>query len=123
MELDYEGKKYTIDLDEMDVKQARTIKVATGLTVMGLQKGMVEVDPDAMVGLYWYMKTTNGERCNIHDVNFKVAAFSNALAEGIVNGLSDDERRELEEATGVDLGASKAPKAATEEETTDPEST
>jgi hypothetical protein len=85
--------------------------------VMGLQRGMVEVDPDAMVGLYWLMKTQAGERCNIRAVNFKVAAFANALSDAIVNGLTDEQRAELEEASGVDLTPSAKKEDAPKEST------
>ena len=120
MKITYEGQDYELDLDEMDTNQAKTIKAACGLTVMGLQRGMVEVDPDAMVGLYWLMKTQAGERCNIRAVNFKVAAFANALSDAILNNLTDEQRQELEDATGVDLskpagtaGKEDAPKEST----------
>jgi hypothetical protein len=103
MIVDYDGTEYELDLDEMDVKQARTIKVATGLTVMALQKGMLEVDPDALVGLYWYMMVSNGVKSDIRRVNFKVAKFANALSDAIVNDLTDEQKEELEEATGVSI--------------------
>lgn len=103
MLVDYDGTEYELDLDEMDVKQARTIKVATGLTVMALQKGMLEVDPDALVGLYWYMMVSNGVKCDIRRVNFKVGKFANALSDAIVNDLTDEQKEELEEATGVPI--------------------
>lgn len=109
MQVNYEGEEYELDLDEMDVKQARIIKVATGLTPLQLQRGMMEVDPDALTGLYWYMMVSNGKPCNIKVINFKVAKFSNALADALINGLSDDERAELEEETGVTLKVGDEP--------------
>jgi hypothetical protein len=113
MKVAYEGKEYELDLDEIDVKQARTIKAATGLTVMQVQRGMLEVDPDAMVGLFWYMKVTNGETCNIRTVNFKLGPFSESIVKAIENELSDDEREEMESATGVTLNKRETPKDST----------
>lgn len=112
MIVNYDDREWDLDLDEMDVKQARIIKVATGLTPLQLQRGMMEVDPDALTGLYWYMQVSNGERCDIKRINFKVAKFSNALADALINGLSDEERAELEEETGVtlDIPGSDTPK-------------
>lgn len=107
MLVNYDDREWELDLDEMDVKQARTIKVATGLTPLELQRGMVQVDPDALVGLFWYMQVTNGEKCDIRRVNFKLVKFSNAISDAIVNGMSDEDRAELEEATGVDLGSAE----------------
>lgn len=99
----YEDREWELDLDEMDVKQARVIKAATGLTPLAVQRGMVEVDPDALVALYWYMKVSAGERCDIKRVNFKIAEFSGALSDALIEGLSDEEREDLEEATGLEI--------------------
>lgn len=108
--IEYTGKTYTFDLDEITTKQARVIKVATGLTIMGLQRGMMELDPVALVGVMWYMKTVSGEACNIRTLDFKIGPFAEALNAAIMDQLSDEDKAEIEDAIAEGRPPELAPK-------------
>jgi hypothetical protein len=90
MKVHFEDEDFELDLDEIDVMQARIIKRQTGLTLAGLQKGLSEVDPDCMVALYWLMKNQNGVTVDMNKVNFKVVKFGQALGEATDRETEED---------------------------------
>ncbi|GAA1701643.1 hypothetical protein [Fodinicola feengrottensis] len=77
--VDWEGKTYDFDPEDIDVKQGIAIQYGTGMTLKAFNDGIQEVDVHAWQALMWLMKNQNGEQCNIQDLNFKVNAFSNAI--------------------------------------------
>lgn len=79
MKIDYDGAEYTLDLDEIDVVEATYIKVKTGLTLLGLQAGLEEADPDALRSLFWLMSKQSGKAVDIERVNFKIVKFVEAI--------------------------------------------
>lgn len=79
MIIEFEDAEWKLDLDEVDVAQARTIKNATGMTLLDLEEALERVDPDAMVALYWLMKVQSGVTVNMAKVNFKIVAFGKAV--------------------------------------------
>ena len=95
MKIDYDGKQYEFDLDEIDVSQATTIKRKFGLTLLSLESGLREGDPDALRCIYWLMLTQAGERVNIDNVNFKIVKFANAIQQA---NIREAEAAEAEEA-------------------------
>lgn len=79
MQVDYDGAQYSLDLDEIDVVEATYIKVKTGLTLLGLQAGLGEADPDALKALFWLMNKQSGKAVDIERVNFKIMKFIEAI--------------------------------------------
>ena len=79
MQVKYEGKDYTFDLDEITVSQATTLKRKLGLTLLGLDQGLREGDPDALRAVFWLMKEQSGERTDIDMVDFKIVKLANAI--------------------------------------------
>lgn len=77
----FEDKDYTFDIEALDVSEARTIKRQTGLTIRALMNGLEEMDPDAMVALYWLMLKQNGQMTDPNKVNFPMLKFGEALAD------------------------------------------
>lgn len=78
--LTYEGKEYKFDLEEITLEQARTMKARCGLTLMGLEAGLGEGDPEALRAVFWLMLTQNGEpQADIDRVNFKIVKFARAF--------------------------------------------
>ena len=81
MRVEFQGKEYTLDIDEIDVAQSRHIYRKTGLSLLKLEEGLAEVNPDALVALYWLMLAQSGETVDMDKVNFPVVKFANALIE------------------------------------------
>lgn len=79
MKVEYDGAEYTLDLDEIDVVEASYIKVKTGLTLLGLQAGLEQADPDALKALFWLMHKQSGKAVDIERVNFKIMKFIEAI--------------------------------------------
>lgn len=79
MHLNYEGKEYDFDLEEVTVQQARTIKTSCGLTLLGLENGLEQGDPDALRAVFWLMLCQNGERVDIDRADFKIVKFARAI--------------------------------------------
>lgn len=79
MHINYDGKEYTFDLEEIDVRQAGIIKDKCGLTLMGLEAGLSEGDPAALRAVYWLMLCQNEEKADIEQVNFKIVKFARAV--------------------------------------------
>lgn len=84
MQVEYDGETYDVDLDDMDLAEARHIKRKTGLDIKGLYDGFMSLDPEALAALYWYMMKRRGKGVDIHSVNFKIAKFGAALIDAYV---------------------------------------
>lgn len=96
MNVNYEGKSYAFELDEIDISQATVIKRKFGLTLLSLEAGLREGDPDALRAIYWIMLTQNGERANIDNVSFKIVKFANAIQKA-----NEDEIEQAAETEGA----------------------
>jgi hypothetical protein len=81
MEVDYEGKVYDLDFDEVTVQQAKVIKVHCGLSLKGLEQGLADGDADALRALFWLMTVNSGETASIDTIDFKIVKFSKAIQE------------------------------------------
>lgn len=89
MKVTFEGTDFEFDLEDITVAQAKVIKVHRGLTMLGLQNGIGEGDPDALAALYWLMHAQSGIQCNPDNVDFKLLAFTKALSEAMTAGKED----------------------------------
>ena len=95
MKINFEGKEFTLDLDEISVSQAKVIKVHTGQTLKSLGDGMQEGDPDALRAVFWLMHVQSGVSLDIDRADFKIVKFLTALGEAI----SEDDDVAEDEAT------------------------
>jgi hypothetical protein len=81
MNIDFEGREYTLDLDDITVAQAKVIKVHRQLTLKGLSEGLNELDPDALVAVYWLMRVQSGDTgIDIDRIDFPAIKFAEAVA-------------------------------------------
>jgi hypothetical protein len=80
MLINYDGHEYSFELDDISVSEATVIKRKTGLSLLGIEKGLREADVDALRAIYWLMLKQNGQNVNIDNVDFKVIKFSMALS-------------------------------------------
>lgn len=98
MNIEFEGESYTLDLDEIDVSEARTIKRQTGMSLIKFQEGIYEVDPDSLILAYWLMMKQSGKPAvDPQKVNFKIVKFSNAIVDAIVREKAEAEEHEKAE--------------------------
>lgn len=91
MKIEYEGQTLTFDLDEITVQQATVLKRKLGLTLMGLDKGLMEGDPDALRAVFWLIQTQSGNKVDIDEVDFKVVKLANAIQEAVEAQAAEEE--------------------------------
>lgn len=99
MQVEYDSKTYTLDLEEIDNLEAHTIKRYAGLTLAGLERSLAEGDPEGLQSLYWLMLHQSGEVHNIDKVRFKPIKFAMALGEAqkaTVAAEADDDPKDDE---------------------------
>lgn len=100
MKIEYEGRTLEFDLEEITVSQATTLKRKLGLTLLKLDAGLAEGDPDALRAVYWLVNEQSGKRTDIDELDFKIVKFANAIQEAI-------EAEAAEEAAAEEEGAPK----------------
>jgi len=98
MKLEYEGEVYDFDLEEITVGQAKMIKQHCNLTLMGLESGLADGDPDALLAIYWLMLANSGKARPIGEVDFKIVKFAKALQEATEK--EEAERKAADKAAG-----------------------
>lgn len=60
------------DPDDIEVDEARQIKKATGLNWAPFLAGIFELDPDALRGLVWFLRTKTEPGLPIDAVKFRI---------------------------------------------------
>lgn len=83
MKIDYEGEELDFDLEQITVRQAMFLKTKLGLTLLGLDQGLSTGDPDAMLAVFWLMKSQGGTKVDIDTLDFKVVTLANAIQEAV----------------------------------------
>jgi hypothetical protein len=79
MQVAFNNKVYTLDIEEIEVEHARVIKRYCGLTLRKLEESLADGDPDGLTSLYWLMLQQNGENHRIESVSFKIVKFAKAV--------------------------------------------
>lgn len=105
--VEFEERAWSLDLDDMDMGEARTIQRNTGKGLAEFTRGVInEGDPTCLAWLYWLMHRQNGEKTpDPNRANFKVAQLWTAVLEALevaANEGDDDKKDE----------AKKSPKEA-----------
>ena len=81
MIIDYEGRQYPFDMDDMDIRQALKIEKHIGGTIGDFTNGLMEtIRADCYQALGWLI-FTGGDSTPIADVNFKFGKLSKAFGE------------------------------------------
>lgn len=83
MKIEYEGETLNFDLEEITVQQATVLKRKLGLTLLSLDQGLLEGDPDALRAVYWLIRTQSGETVDIDTVDFKIVKLANAIQNAV----------------------------------------
>lgn len=104
MKVNWNDKEFTLDLDDIDVQQAKVIKIHCKLTLLGIQEGLSQGDPDALRAVYWLMHAQSGTPLDIDRANFKIVPFLQAVQEAAeaANAANTDEDTPKDEAVAVD---------------------
>lgn len=89
MLLEFSGKTYTLDTEEITISQAMFIKSKTGLGLKSWQDAVGDADPDAVKALYWLMCDQSGERCVWERIDFLIVKFFSAFADALAEGDDD----------------------------------
>lgn len=105
MLIHFEDRDYEFDIENLDLAEARHIKRQTGLTVRALLDGLAELDPEAMVALYWLMLKQNGQVSDLNKVNFSVLKFAEAMGKAFEE---DAEKTEADPTEGADEATPQA---------------
>ena len=79
MKINYEGRVYDLDFEEITLKQLSVIKNFCHISLNGLQAGLAEGDADALRAFFWLMQVNSGFKVAIQDVDFKVLKFASAI--------------------------------------------
>lgn len=98
MIINYEGKQYSLDLSDLTVKQAYVIKAFSGYNLQQFEENLLEIDPAALICLYWVMLAQNGEEVPIETVDFKVMHLAMAFADAV--NAENERKKALAEAEG-----------------------
>jgi len=83
MKIDFEGRTWSYDDEDITVDDAEVIEKETGGSVADWAQSRAGVGSKAYRILYWLMRSQNGDPVPLADVNFRllpfVEAFTNAL--------------------------------------------
>ena len=79
MIIEYDGKEYPYDSDDLDVDQALAIEKHTGGPLLEWQKGLITADVKSTQALGWLVLHGGDAAVPIASVNFKFSKFRNAF--------------------------------------------
>lgn len=95
LEISYEGKEYTLDLEDMDTDDARAMEGVGVKNLKALEDGIDEGDVSALRVAFWLMLKQSGEPgVRIERVKFKPIKFLMALAVASQNATEAAEAAE-----------------------------
>jgi hypothetical protein len=98
MKIQYEGEYLEFDLEEVTLAQATYLHKKLGLTLLGLDRGLVEGNPDALRAVWWLMQQQAGNtKVNIDSLDFKIVKLTNAIQEAYEAEQANKEQDPKEE--------------------------
>ncbi len=84
MLIHFDDQDYEFDFDEVEVGQADQIKRKYGITLLGIERGLLDVDSEALRCMYWLMLAQNGKRVNIDTLQFKPVKLAKAINDAML---------------------------------------
>src|ERR1700761_6129146 len=88
MQVEYEGKTYDLDLEDMDTDEAAVIERSGVPNLQELENGVARGDLTALRAVFWLMLHQAGETVRIDRVKYRPVKFLRALAKA-----SEDEAK------------------------------
>ena len=87
MKIEFEGRAWQVDVDDLSLQQAVVITGKMGGSLTAWEKALTEIDDPgwlpAMQCLYWLMRQQDGDRLAIGDIDFAVLKYSHAVVEAL----------------------------------------
>lgn len=90
MKLEFEGRTWDFDPDDLDVRQASVLHLTHGMTIRAWSDGFAELDYRSYHFAYWLMLQQNGVIRPIADCNPKVVEFIVAYQEAQAAAAEDE---------------------------------
>lgn len=78
-DVEWAGKKYHYDPEDITVRQGMVIKTYTGLDLKPWETALDNGDVKSWQALMWLMKQMNGERTQIQTEDFPIVKFMNTF--------------------------------------------
>lgn len=89
MNVNYEGTNYTFDLEDLDLRQAKTMEAIGIKNLQDLQERLGAADLDALTFGFWLMLSQSDKEIPITDVAYKPLKFMKAL--GVASGALNED--------------------------------
>lgn len=77
--VEWAGKTYSYDPEDITVRQGMVIKTYTGLDLKPWEHALNDGDVKSWQALMWLMKQMNGERTQIQTEDFPIVRFMNTF--------------------------------------------
>jgi hypothetical protein len=97
MVIDYDGRQYDFDLEEVTLAQLTRAFKAYGMTLMELEVGMQLGNPNALRAAYWMMLAQNGENVGLDRLSFKPVKLAKSINAAFKAEKAKDEGEEGDE--------------------------
>jgi hypothetical protein len=118
VEVKYDDKIYSFDMDDITVQQLKTLfSHMGGMTLASLEQGLQVGDPNSLTAIFWLMMENSGNSMPLDRVDFKVVRFFRALNDAAV---AEKQKRDAEaargedpKAEGIEASASETPQPST----------
>lgn len=95
LDISYDGRDYTLDLEDLDMDQARAMERFGVPNIKALEEGIGDGDLSALTVAYWLMLQQNGEPgTRLERVRFKPIKFIKAI------GIAAEKLAEAKKAEG-----------------------
>jgi hypothetical protein len=81
--IDFEGRRYEFDLDDVGVRQAEKIEAHVGGPLMDFQMGLATASVKSLQALYWFITTSGNVDVPIATMDFHVIKFSRVASDAM----------------------------------------
>lgn len=98
LHVEYEGKEYDLDLEDMDTDEARAMERFGVKSLQMLEEGIVSGEIDALIVAYWIMLRQNGEPgARLDRMRIKPLKFVKALLAAAAENKKAEEAKKKAE--------------------------
>lgn len=81
MKIDFEGRTWSYDADDITVQDAEVIEKETGAPVIEWSRSLAGIHAGAYKILYWLMRSQSGDPIPLGEVNFRLYPFVTAFTD------------------------------------------
>lgn len=127
MKIEFEGRTWQYDEDEITLEQAMAMRLVHGLTILDWQEGLARLDERALQCSYWLMLNQNGIVKPVLECEFSPVAFTVAYRDAQAAERAAEKAKAEAEKAAADptpppslTGSAESPESATQTDTTPP---